>query len=84
MTECRDTSKGSVENGLSGWSFVLSSIGVFLVPLVLGVTAAALAGGSDVHRFLSGAAGLVCGMIISASTYTIFSHSSRKKESDSQ
>jgi Na+/melibiose symporter-like transporter len=84
MTECRDKTGKSMSAGLVGWPFVLSSIGVFLVPLVLGLTCAVLAGGSDTRRFLYGTAGLLVGMLASASTYRIFSHSrSSKKETNS-
>lgn len=84
MTECRDQARQSTEAGLVGWPFVLSSIGVFMVPLMLGVTSATLAGGTDTKRFVFGSIGLLVGMAVSASTYKIFSHiSSSKKEIDS-
>ena len=84
MTECREKAGKPVDSRLAGWSFVFSSIGVFLVPLVLALTGAVLAGGSETRRFLFGAAGLLVGMLASASTYKIFSHSrSSKKEINS-
>jgi hypothetical protein len=84
MTECRDKVRQSTETGLVGWPFVLSSIGVFMVPLLIGLTSAVVAGGTDTRRFVFGALGLLLGMAISASTYKIFSHiSSSKKEIDS-
>jgi len=83
MTDCRGKVGPSSAGGLTGWAFVWSSVGVFVVPLVFGVIGAVMASGTDTRRFLFGSAGLLLGMTVSAMSYKIFSHISTKKETDS-
>lgn len=77
ISECRDRRKGAVEGGLMGWRFVLTSIAVFLLPIILAVIGAAYVGGSDNSRSLAGTIGLLGGMTLTALCFKIFSRNQK-------
>ena len=73
MSDCRDRRKGPAGSGLVGWRFALSSIAVFLLPLILGITGASVFDHSDTSRFLAGTIGMFGGMAMTAVIYRFFS-----------
>ena len=73
MSDCRESRKAATGNGLNGWLFALSSICVFLLPLVLGITGASLFDSSDTSRFIAGTIGMFGGMAVTAAIYRLVS-----------
>lgn len=53
-------------NALRGWGLVGRALGAFVLPTVLAVVGALLAGGGEVRRFAGLTGGLVIGMILGA------------------
>ena len=72
MSDCRDRRKSPTESGLMGWRFALSSITVFLLPLILGIAGAATFDSSDTTRFIAGTIGLFGGMATTAIGFRLF------------
>lgn len=63
MTICKD-GRTAQELTLTGWRFAAVSACVFLVPLLLAIFGASVAGGGSARRFFGGLTGMVSGMAI--------------------
>ena len=68
---------------LSGWRLGIASIGLFLTPIALAITGAALFGRSGSTQFLGAIAGLILG--VAASTWVVwFAHGRNRATRQSQ
>jgi hypothetical protein len=52
----------SVEGPLTGWTFALASIGLFITPVLLATVGAMLGGANHTGQFLGATGGFVVGM----------------------